>query len=236
MKQKLRLIKFKNKSKLLHKMKTLFIESKFKGKISLNKIKIDDLPKKLGLITTVQFADYLNKIKSYLEEHNKKVFLEKGNQKYKGQILGCDVTAAEKINHKIDAFLYIGDGRFHPLGLAYKTNKDVFCFNPLNNFFSKINKQEINNYKKTLKIKKIRFLSAENIGILVSTKPGQNKIKKAVEIKNKLKKKHKKCYIFCFDTLNPDELENFPFIEFWLNTACPRIQEDSKNIINFEEI
>ena len=117
-----------------------------------------------------------------------------------------------------------------------KTSKDVFSFNPLNNHFSKIKKDEINNHKKTLRIKKIRFLSAENIGILVSTKPGQNKLKKALQIKNKLEKKHKKCYIFCFETLNLNELENFPFIEFWLNTACPRIEDDSKIILNFEEI
>jgi len=217
-------------------MKTLFIESKYKGKINLNKIKIDKLPKRLGLITTVQFVDYLNKIKNFLEKHNKRILIAKGNQKHPAQILGCDITSAEKIKNNADAFLYIGDGRFHPLGLAMKTNKDVFCFNPLNNHFSKINKDKIISYKKTLKIKKIRFLSANNIGILVSTKPSQNKIKKAVEIKNKLEKKHKKCYIFCFDTLNLNELENFPFIEFWLNTACPRIQEDSRNIINFGEI
>jgi len=234
-------------------MKTLFIESEFKGKINLNKIKIDKLPKRLGLITTVQFVDYLNKIKNFLEKqrkskisvdlknksfsnNNKKILIAKGNQKHPAQILGCDITSAEKIKNKVDAFLYIGDGKFHPLGLAMKTNKDVFCFNPLNNNFSKIKKDEMNNYKKTLKIKKIKFLSANNIGILVSTKPGQNKIKKALEIKNQLEKKHKKCYIFCFDTLNLNELGNFPFIEFWLNTACPRIQEDSRNIINFEEI
>ena len=217
-------------------MKTLFIESKFKGKINLNKIKIDKLPKKIGLITSVQFTDYIKKIKNFLEQNNKKIFVAKGNQKHPAQILGCDLSAGEKINSKVDAFLYIGDGRFHPLGLAMKTSKDVFSFNPLNNHFSKIKKDEINNHKKTLRIKKIRFISAENIGILVSTKPGQNKLKKALQIKNKLEKKDKKCYIFCFDTLNLNELENFPFIEFWLNTACPRIEDDSKKIINFEDI
>lgn len=226
----------KNRLILFNQMKTLFIESKFKGKIDLNKIYIEKLPKKIGLITTVQFADYIKKIKNFLEKNNKQIFTAKGNQKHPAQILGCDITAAEKIKNKVDAFLYMGDGKFHPLGLAMKTNKDVFCFNPFNNYFSKIKKDEINNYKKTMKIKKIRFLSAENIGILVSTKPGQNKLKKAVEIKQRLEKKHKKCYIFCFDTLNPDELENFPFIEFWVNTACPRIEEDSKVIINFENI
>lgn len=217
-------------------METLFIESKFKGKIELNKIKVDKLPKNIGLTATVQFVDYLEKIKKFLIYKNKKISIAKGKQKYKAQILGCDLSAGEKIKNKVDAFLYIGDGRFHPLGLAIKTNKTVFCFNPLNNYFSKIKKEEMDNYKKTIKIKKIKFLSADNIGILVSTKPGQSNIKKALEIKKKLEKKQKECCIFAFDTLNINDLENFPFIEFWLNTACPRIEEDSNKIINFEEI
>ena len=235
-------------------MRTLFIESKYKGKVELSKIKADKLPKNIGLITTVQFVDYLNKIKNYLINKNKKILIAKGNQKYNAQILGCDLSAGEmsekrsfseharkskisdKIKNKVDAFLYIGDGKFHPLGLAMKTNKDVFCFNPINNYFSRTNKKEINEYKKVLKIKKIKFLSAENIGILISTKLGQNNLKKALEIKKKLEKKDKKCYIFCFGTLNLNELENFPFIDFWVNTACPRIEEDSNKIINFEDI
>ena len=216
-------------------MKTEFIESKFKGNVKLNKIKADKLPKNIGLITTVQFVDYLGKIKNYLIKNNKKIFTIKGKQKYKAQILGCDLSAGEKIKDKADAFLYIGDGKFHPLGLAIKTNKKVFCFNPINNIFLKINNKEITKYKKITRIKKIKFLSAENIGILVSTKPGQSNLKKALEIKKKLEK-DKKCYLFAFDTLNVNELENFPFIDIWLNTSCPRIEEDSKNIINFENI
>ena len=217
-------------------MKTLFIESRYKGKITLGKIKTDKFPKNIGLITTVQFVDHLNKIKNYLINKNKKVFVEKGNQKYPAQILGCDLSAGDKIKNKVEAFLYIGDGKFHPLGLAIKTNKDVFCFNPFNNHFSKIKKQEIADYKKTLKVKKIRFLSAENIGILVSTKPGQNNLKKALNLKKQLEKKDKRCCIFISDTLNLNELENFPFIDFWVNTACPRMEGDSKDIINVEEV
>jgi 2-(3-amino-3-carboxypropyl)histidine synthase len=217
-------------------MKTLFIESKYQGSIQVGKIKPDRLPKSIGLVTTVQFADGLGKIRDYLAKKNKKVLIAKGNQKYNGQILGCDVSAGEKIKSKVDAFLYIGIGRFHPIGLAIKTKKDVFCFNPVSSHFSKIGNKEVDKYKKSIKIKKIRCLSAENIGILVSTKPGQNNQKKALEIKSRLEKKGKRCCIFLFDTLNLNELENFPFIEFWINTACPRIEEDSNKVINFQDI
>ena len=143
-----------------------------------------------------------------------------------------------KIQDKVDAFLYIGSGEFHPLGVAMITNKDVFTFNPVTSVFSKLNKENIEKYNKNKKIKKIKFLSADNIGILVSTKPGQYSYRKAVEIKNKIEKKGKNCYIFVFDTLDAREMENFPFIDFWVNTACPRIADDKdkKNVIGMEEL
>jgi len=77
----------------------------------------------------------------------------------------------------------------------------------------------------------MKFYSADNIGILVSTKPGQNNLKEAIELKKKLKKN---CYIFVSDMINEAELENFPFIQAWVNTACPRIE--GKNIVNAEDI
>jgi len=215
-------------------MKTLFIEAKYQGKINLNKIPINKLPNKIGLVSSVQFVDYLLKIKQYLQKNKRKVFLEKGKQKYKGQVLGCDLTSAEKIKKKVNAFLYIGDGRFHPLGVALKTNKKVYTFDPIGNVFSEIKKEDIEKIKKKNKAKLIKFLSSDNIGILVSVKPGQYNLKKSLELKKKFK--DKTFNMFLFDTLNINDLENFPFIESWINTACPRISDEKNNIINIEDL
>ena len=53
-----------------------------------------------------------------------------------------------------------------------------------------------------------------------------------------LEEKGKKCYIFVFDTLDAREMENFPFIDFWINTACPRIADDKdkRNVIDMNEL
>jgi len=80
----------------------------------------------------------------------------------------------------------------------------------------------------------IKFYSAKNIGILVTTKPGQQYLKKATELKAKLK--DKQCYIFISDTIDLNDLENYPFIDSWVNTACPRLSDYSSNIINIEEL
>ena len=79
---------------------------------------------------------------------------------------------------------------------------------------------------KNKKIKYTKFLNANNIGIMVTIKPGQYSYRKALEIREKLEKKGKTCFIFVFDTLDANEMANFPFIESWINTACPRIDDD----------
>lgn len=85
----------------------------------------------------------------------------------------------------------------------------------------------------------LSFMSSKEIGVLISTKPGQYKIKKAYELEDKFPEK--KIYFLLFNTLNYSGLENFPFIECFVNTACPRISYDEadkirKPIINIDDL
>jgi len=196
-------------------MKTLFIPAKSKVDISvvLKKVKIKG---KIGLITTAQFLNQLPKAKKIIK-----------NSIIAGQILGCNVSTAEKIKNKVNSFLYIGSGKFHPIQAAIKTNKQVYIANPNTNEFSRISKEEIEKKKREQKGKLLKFLASKKLGILVSTKPGQNNLKKALSLQKKLKKES---FIFIFNTLNTEELENFPDIDCWINTACPRIE--GKKIVN----
>ncbi len=230
-------IAFINKIAFLCIMKTVFIPVKYTGNIDLSNISLGKMPKKIGLVATAQFIGKINEIKNYLEKNNKEAFIGKAKQKIPGHILGCDVGAAIKLQENADAFLYIGSGEFHPLGVALSTKKDVFTFNPVSGVFSKLDKEEIEKYKKSKKAKYAKFLYASNIGVMVSVKPGQYSYKKALEIKKILEEKGKKCFIFAFDTLDANEMGNFPFIDFWINTACPRIADDrdKKNIIDMSE-
>jgi 2-(3-amino-3-carboxypropyl)histidine synthase len=195
-------------------MKKLFINAKFKEKIILPRLKIKE--KTVGLITTIQFFSQLNNIAHQLKKQKINVIIG-------GQILGCNTKAVEKIQDRVQAFLYIGSGKFHPLqvSLSLKKPKPIYIYNPLTKQFSKLDEKEINKFKARKKTAKIKFLSAKTLGILVSTKPGQNKIKKALKLKQKLEKKGKKCYILLFNNFDINQLENFPKIQCWINTACP---------------
>ena len=203
-------------------MKTLFIEAKSNADVRLSKEQIAKLPKKIGIATTIQHLHRINDVQKQLP-----------GSVIAGQVLGCDASAATKIKAEVDAFLYIGSGEFHPLGIAIETGKEVFCFNPLAKKLSKIGKSEIEKHSKRKKASLIKFLSAEKVGILVSTKQGQSRMKDAIKLS---KRKDREYFVFAFDTLNEIDLENFPFIQCWVNTACPRIADSKPNIINIDDI
>ena len=200
------------------------VEGRYKGKIDLSNLDTSVLPKNIGLATTVQFLDFIDEIKQYLQNNGISVYVDKIRQKYEGQLLGCDIGSAEKIKDKVDSFLYIGTGVFHPLGIALNIDKEVFCYDPISAALTKIDRKEVERYNKKRKIAYLKFLEATEIGILVSLKPGQNNFRKAVELKKQLKDKN--CYIFASDTLDFNQIENFPFVQCWVNTACNRILDD----------
>lgn len=185
------------------------------------------LPRRIGIVTTIQHLHKLDEVMGFLESNGLKAIKA-------GQILGCDAGKAFKIKEKVDAFLYIGSGNFHPIEVAIETKKKVISANPFSNTVKLISKEDIEAIEKRERGALVKFLSAEKIGILVTTKPGQKKLKQALSLKSKLEKKGKKAYIFISDTLNLAECENFNFIQAWVNTACPRIVEDKKGLLNYE--
>jgi 2-(3-amino-3-carboxypropyl)histidine synthase len=196
-------------------MDKLFIIAKANYSIKIPKDYIDSNKKnKIALITTIQ---YLHIVDNIVRDND--------NFLLGGQILGCRGEEAINLKDKINHYLYIGSGRFHPLNIAYKTNKRVDCYNPQTKELTTITKEEILKFTQKLKGLYLRFLSSKNIGIMISTKPGQNNLKKALDFKTRFE--HEKTfYFFLADTFFPSDLENYKEIDLFINTACPRIIED----------
>ena len=95
------------------------------------------------------------------------------------------------------------------------------------------NKTNLHN-KKTL-TKQKKFLLADTVGIILSTKHGQHH-KQVEKIKAKIEKMDKKVYIFEANNINTQEFENFPQIGIWINTACYGLARDDMRIINLQDI
>lgn len=194
-------------------MKTIFIEAKSKEDIT-NVIKKFKEKGKVGLVSSVQYLNQLEKAQKLIP-----------NSIIVGQVLGCNVDNA--IKSYADVFLYIGSAYFHPIKIAIETNKPVYIANPLTNNISKVNEKEIEEHKKRIKGKQTKYLMSNQRAFIVSTKPGQNKL-------NIILKRKEKYPIFICNNLDLNELENFREIDYWINTACNRIE--GKNIINLENL
>lgn len=187
--------------------------------------------KRLSVVASIQYLDFVPLFKKGLEYNGKTVLIGKGNlTKYESQIIGCDTSA---IRMEADAFLLLGTGRFHALQLALKTEKPVFVWD--SQYIRRVDEEEIKNLKKKRDGALKKFLAANTIGIIVSTKPGQEKLEEATKIREKLEKKGKRAFIFLADSINLNELENFS-CKAWINTACPGLILDSQNLVNYDEV
>lgn len=183
--------------------------------------------KKIGLTATVQHVHQLQEIAKYLEMHEFKTFIGNSTEKtpYKGQVLGCDYTSV-KNNSELDAFLFIGPGRFHPTGLALATKKPVIAFNPFNGVTQKIGEKDIMIIAKKRMAAITITKNARKIGIIISTKPGQFKKDLVSFLKEDFKQKGVETAIIYTDEIQLETLQNFAEADAYIITACPRISID----------
>ena len=217
-------------------MKSLFIEVKYTGKVKFTQELIDKTPKRVVICSNIQYLDYLPQLQKFLEDAGKVVqVFESRHGQYPGQILGCDVfkiTEDSKETHDsknvFDAFVYLGDGLFHPTALLYRNEKPVFMYCPRGETVKELDL----NYLESLKKKKMgrlsKFIVSEDIGVLVTRKPGQNQSRAVEMFRKEMEGKGKRIHVFLTDNINVSKLEDFNFIDMWVNTGCPRIVQDFK--------
>jgi 2-(3-amino-3-carboxypropyl)histidine synthase len=218
-------------------MKVVYVYAKSKEQVLLSGEAIARLPDKVGLVTNIQHLHSLRNIEKQINEFGKKAL-------YGGQILGCRAEAVVRISQQVDAFLYIGTGVFHPIKAALVSDKPVWIWSPVSKELRLLEKSEIDLYRKKVNGSLAKFYSANTVGVIISTKVGQNENKihkysqesKLRMAKEFLERKGKHYYLFAADTLSVSELENFPFIDVWINTACSRIADGKANIVNAEDI
>ncbi len=178
---------------------------------------------KIGLVTTIQHLHLLNEVADFLEQNGKEILMDKGSGTTKGQVLGCNFSAIKNLD--ADAFLYIGSGNFHPLGIKLFTDKTVIVADP---YLGEA--REIDEFAdRILRIRSARIakaMDAKRFGIIVSTKKGQSRLELAKNLKNMLRDVNKEGYILLLDDVSPDLLVPFMDIDAFVMTACPRIAID----------
>ncbi len=179
---------------------------------------------RVGLISTVNYVKELPKVKKFLESKGFEVVIGEGDNRvaYPGQVLGCDFSSATSISNQVDFFIFVGEGRFHPLGVAISTDKKVFAFDcdgiySLNDYKDKILKERFGAI--------FRAKDSKRFGIIVSSKKGQKRMKLAKILKKKIEDLGLVADIILMDEVSPDKIYGFDY-DSYVICACPRIGID----------
>lgn len=222
-----------SKRVMYERVPTLYVEAR--ATVNVNSAVEKALPllekwHKIGLATTVQHVQTLDEVRETLVRAGKTVMIgDTTRLSYPGQVIGCDYSNAISIAKDVEAFLFIGGGQFHALGVALSTSKPTVVADPFDGTSFCVNKE-------AEKILKQRWAvieeakEAKTFGVLLGIKPGQKRLEEALQVKEKLEENGKMAYLLAAREITPETLMEFPTIDAFVNTACPRISlDDSAN-------
>jgi 2-(3-amino-3-carboxypropyl)histidine synthase len=212
---------------------TVFVRAKYRmpiGPVLAKAVSQEGLAgKAVGFVTTTQYQHKTEEALAALKEHGVRALVGKGDLRIAlaAQLLGCNYTAAKAVEADVACFLYLGSGDFHPLGLALETPKDVIVADPetgdvrrMTGLRDRILRQRF----AAIEVAKQR--GGKRFALLVSTKPGQFRLRLAEQLKRRIEGKGGEAVIVQVDALSPDNLQYFRHLDAWVNTACPRIATD----------
>ncbi|MFB6093793.1 MAG: diphthamide biosynthesis enzyme Dph2 [Halanaeroarchaeum sp.] len=172
----------------------------------------------LGLVTTAQHMNHFEEMKEFLAERGFEVETRRGDERltHEGQVLGCNYASADV---DADQVLYVGGGKFHPVGLGMEhPDKHVVIADPVNNVVTEASTEK---FVKQRYGAIHRAMDADTWGIIVSTKIGQRRWDAARD----LVADNDDAYLLTLEEVTPDRLRNFGF-DAYVNTACPRVTTD----------
>jgi 2-(3-amino-3-carboxypropyl)histidine synthase len=179
--------------------------------------------KKIGLATSVQHLQFLDQAREILTRANKTVVIgDAGQIAYAGQVTGCNYSNVKSIAGEVEAFLFVGGGIFHALGIALNTSKPTFIADPYDNRVLSVDSEA----QKILKQRWACVQEAHNakaFGVIVGLKLGQKHLDEALKVKAVAEKHGKAAFLLVGREITPETLLEFPSIDAYINTACPRI-------------
>jgi len=182
---------------------------------------------KIALATTTQHLHLLNEIKYYLEDNGKEIVIGSSKTTRRGQVLGCNFSSIKNLDS--EAYLFVGSGNFHPLGIHLFTKVPVVVADPYTG-----EGRDISEFAdQILRIRFARITKAKEAkrwGILISSKEGQLRLELAKEIKKSLEDEGMEAFLIMLDNISPDALLPYMDLEGFVVTACPRIAIDDSQM------
>jgi 2-(3-amino-3-carboxypropyl)histidine synthase len=176
--------------------------------------------KNIGLVTTIQHVHLVPDMERFLQSKGITCSVAEGGRRTpnRGQVLGCSFDAAKATG--AGEILFIGTGLFHPIGIALATHARVIALDPHTGTADEVSGDALLRRRFAV-MEKAR--NAKNVGIIVSTKSGQQRM----ELARRLASLSPTAVIVTMREVHPDELLNLGFA-CYVNTACPRLAYDDQ--------
>ena len=181
------------------------------------------LKPRVGILTTTQHREWVPHIEGYLRGKGFEPVVSEPDRRvaYAAQVLGCDYFTATNITDRVDSYLYVGTGDFHPLGVAIIVDKPVVIADP-----STGEARTLDEVKDRVLRQRwgaiARSQDARTFGIIVSKKIGQDRSALAADLKARIEAKGRSAHVFYMDLVAPELLEGY-HVDVWVSTACPRV-------------
>ncbi|RLG04589.1 MAG: diphthamide biosynthesis enzyme Dph2 [Thaumarchaeota archaeon] len=186
---------------------------------------------KIGVGVTIQWQDSLSPVRKKLEEYGVEALTGPPIPplRYEGQVLGCGYEPLLRLGEEVECYLIIGS-KFHGLGLALQTEKTVYSLDPelqrLDDLSAEVEKLLRSRYGYIE-----MFRKADEVGVVVSVKPGQYRMGAAVKLRETLRKAGKRAEILIMDDVEVNLLRDSGF-EGFVNMACPRLSIEDQQALD----
>jgi len=182
--------------------------------------------KTLSLLTYSQHISQVSKVKEIFEEYGYRVVIGKGKgQLNDGQVFGCEFYPAFDIHNIVDAYIFLGQSRFHSVSVAMSTEKPTYMLDPYLGEYSQVN-DIAQTFKKKAILSIYRALDAKSIGIIIGLKEGQFANIQALKLKKIFEQLGKRVQLIAMTNITEHYVQVFKGIDAFVEVACPRIAID----------
>ncbi len=176
----------------------------------------------VGITTTIQHAHQTKEICTWLNKCGVNAIIGAGSSRTPlvGQVLGCTYASARKAN--AEAYLFIGTGVFHAIGVSLATKKPTFALDPFaDGILQEVSADRLLR-KRFTQIEKAK--QAKTFGILLSSKSGQARR----ELAEQLATLNENATVILIREISEMQLRNLGF-DAYVNTVCPRLALDDQS-------
>ena len=183
--------------------------------------------KRLALAASVQHAHLLPEAAEALASRGFEAVVPRGRPPYflDGQVLGCDYSVA--LSAGADAYIFIGGGVFHPLGLYLASRRPVARVDPYRGSWEDLTGLG----EKTLRVRLYKVsqaMDARRWGVIVGLREGQHRPWLVERLRRELEGSGAKVRLIAMERTYRESLASIdsPWFEAFAVTSCPRIPID----------